>query len=473
MVPAAEESPDYWQHLSGGIQDESFAPGGQVSAHPAASGQFLDQVNEQLYPPVESPVLHDALQGLDNRQAHQALEEAATILFPEQFPVAPPQPVAASGFENYGAHAFQEPEEPVSAISLEAAMPAATEPSLESSFYATPTVEDFNAIVQPDAPTLSPMQAPVADLSDQLGADSFMDFSAPPDFGVPTAPAHDPFAEPTSAVASAMDFSAPPDFGVSLAPVHDPFAEPASAVASAMDFSAPPDFGVPVAPAHDPFAEPTSAVASVMDFSAPPDFGVPVAPAHEVLGSHAGDGDLFGDMTGSTLTLDDMPDPLSAVSYPDFSQPEQPQPTQANATFEAPPSKDVSLVFDGFNPVSSSSSSVATAPAPAAAPVNAYDPSTWDIRNLRILATCPLDRKRQLLLVQNEAVLAVMADNGNQHVSVLKVFQNNPTGANQNFSAVREGGVGDKEMFLVMLGSWQAIVSADAQGVVLHTELTA
>ena len=39
-------------------------------------------------------------------------------------------------------------------------------------------------------------------------------------------------------------------------------------------------------------------------------------------------------------------------------------------------------------------------------------------------------------------------------------------------NSVKEGGVGDKEMYLVSVGTWQAIVSVDYQGVVLHTELT-
>ena len=408
--PAAERSGDYWEQVSQGMASDMPEPGVQVPNDPMAGGQFLDNVNDQLYPDpsFNNSPLNDALGGLDDSQTEQVLEEAAGILFPDQFP--------------------QEPEV-TDAV-----------PDLESTFYATPDVNDFDAIVQSSAPSFD-------DEQEVPNPDHFLDeapFASAEDADVQ---GFDFSAEPVEPISNDMDFSEPPDFGAEPQPVE--FTEP---ISNDMDFSEPPDFGAEPQP-----VELTEPISNDMDFSEPPDFGTEPQPVEAPVEPQ--EDSLFGDdndMFGHPPTLDDLPDPLAG-----------PLPEPQHAYTAAESQAGPSMLFDRVQ--SPTATQVAE---PVLSPVASADPSTWDINNLQILSSCPLDRYRNLLVVQNESVLALMADNGNQNVSVLKVFDMNPFAGSSAFSAVKEGGVGEKEMYLVTVGPWQAIISVDHQGVVLHTELT-
>ncbi|MGE0199348.1 MAG: hypothetical protein AB7P76_00115 [Candidatus Melainabacteria bacterium] len=105
-----------------------------------------------------------------------------------------------------------------------------------------------------------------------------------------------------------------------------------------------------------------------------------------------------------------------------------------------------------------------------------------DPEQLRVLNVCELSHDKRLLLVETATDaagpprFALMAQSGamsNPEIAVLKIFDQSPLmPSGTEFSAMREGTAGDKDMYITRVGSWQGIISSDEDAVILHAELS-
>jgi hypothetical protein len=122
--------------------------------------------------------------------------------------------------------------------------------------------------------------------------------------------------------------------------------------------------------------------------------------------------------------------------------------------------------------VTSMPPAIAQAPpaAPPVEPAQVIQVDNWRLDALQVLASYSIGPEKYLYFVEMDGSFALMGQSADQ-VSMLKLFPQNPMATDYTFSATREVQVGGKDMFLVRLGSWQAVISADNQTIRLQTVL--
>lgn len=470
-TPSAPPEGNLWNNLQ-----SPASPGQQVPADPMSSGQFLDSVSSQLYP--DDPF---SLDSTTLSEGEQAFEDAAQFLFPETMRA----PLEWSDSTDRLPHAeampgSSLPQEPSMELgpSYQLESPSFNEISPDYGIAPQPvgyTPEAPSAPVEPSVPPPSITES-IADLSPNLNDTAATDsqpFFPDADYTPSTIwfSDDDLDADTSSSTANSAgtyDSILGPlsvEESQSRGPVNHDGADQdsLSAYFEEQDFYTPSyalDDKGEIVTEHEEYIIPQAEGESSFETLWSPSPTQPAAQAEEA--------------SFSSWSLDE--DETDSADVPVYSLEELAATVQPPATELTPPGGDLEEAWNispgaDIPPTSPVESPPTTAPQQ---PVAASPPATtFSMENLEIIGVCPLEAEKRLLLVKSNETYALMGQAGvqNPNVSVLKIFEHNPTAYQNTFTAVAEGQSGNQGMYVVQVGTWHAILSTFQQNILLHTEL--